>query len=240
MKKNIKTAKQAEITSQLNQLFGIKEERILFLNPRDENEPWIPPSELESIARQVSGFKTISVTHDKFISETSQIVYMASVVDNSDRTFLRSGVAKLGEQPNGEDIDVDVLASGRALGAALQAAGFNPFKSGSIIDLKEFKENFKPKSFYPQEIENHAIEDEAALRNKDLRQIHALAVEKGLWSGDDGSRYREELFQQFGVTTSAILDRTQRAAVINWLTNYSAKNYLAGVPSELHQDAMVA
>lgn len=236
----MKTAKQTEIASQLNQLFGIKEERILFLNPRDENEPWIPPSELESIARQVGGFKTISVTHDKFIPETQQTVYLATVVDNSDRTFLRSGVATLDEKPNGEDIDTDVLASGRALGAALQAAGFNPFKSGSIVNLHEFRENFRPQNLSRQEREIHSIEDEAMLRTKDLRQIHALAVEKGLWVGGNDSRYRQELQKTFGVKTSAILNREERAQVINWLNNYRDTDYLAGVPTELREDAMVA
>lgn len=240
MSNNIKTQKQHEIANKLNEIFGINPDRILFLNPRDQNEPWIPPSELESIARQIGGFKTISVSHDKFIPETMQVVYKATVIDNSDRTFTRSGVANVDEQPNGEDINSDVLASGRALGAALQAAGFNPFRSGSVVDLHEFQKSFEPQNLSRTEIEIHSIQDEASLRSKDLRQIHALAVEKGLWVDGDDTRYRQELNRNFGVMTSAVLDRTQRASVINWLTNYKVPSYLDGVPSELHQEAMVA
>ncbi len=111
MSNEIKTTKQQEILDELNKRFGIDPERILFINPRDANDPWIPPDELMSIARQHGGFKLVSVTHDKFISETMQQIYTATVVDAQERTFVRSGVAMLGEKPDGIEIDPDVLAS---------------------------------------------------------------------------------------------------------------------------------
>lgn len=234
MNKVFKTAKQSEIADQLFQFFGIKAEKILFLNPKDENEPWIPSAELESIARQVGGFSTINVTFDQYVEARNQVIYQAVVVDSSGRNFSRSGSAKLGEKPNNEEIDTDVLASGRALGAALTAAGFNPYKSGSIVNLETMKEHHKPQNLSASEIQEHQEKDEAELRLKDLNQIHALATEKGLTIGKDDSRYRKELLENFGVRTAAVLDVKGRAAIINWLNNYEQ------VPENLREEALIA
>lgn len=173
MQKQIKTQKQQEIVSNLVNRFGIDGERILFLNSRDENDPWIPPSVLEQIARQMEGYRSSSVQHDKFIPQTSQTVYLATVTDSLDRIFTRSGVATVGEIPNSvKEIDTDYLAMGRALSAALNAAGFNPVKAVKMVDFRDEAayEQLPKKQF--------AVEDEAIRRTKDLGVIHALAEKK--------------------------------------------------------------
>ena len=75
MSNNLRTAKQEEILNKLSETFGINPDRILFINPRDQNDPWIPSDELESIARQTEGCKQISVGYDKYISETKQVIF---------------------------------------------------------------------------------------------------------------------------------------------------------------------
>ncbi|HQU82978.1 MAG TPA: hypothetical protein PKY59_07640 [Pyrinomonadaceae bacterium] len=239
MSNNLKTQKQQEILTHLSTNFGIDEARVLFINPRDENDPWIPADELESIARQLSGFKQSSVLHDKFIPETNQIAYIATVVDKNDVTFTRSGVATIGEKPNGIEIEADVLAAGRALSAALRAAGFHPYRSGSVVNFSEMKEEIEAKRIMesiPQ------VEHEAVQRTKDLRQIHVLAAEKGLIviraGVKDDSEYRRKLQDKFGVGTAVMLDQAHRAQVINWLKNYDS--FLENVPEELREDALVA
>lgn len=234
MNNTIKTTKQQQILDELSNRFGIEPERILFINPRDANDPWIPPDELMSIARQHGGFKLVSVTHDKFISETAQQIYTATVVDRQDRTFVRSGVAMIGEKPNDFDIDADTLASGRALGAALRDAGFHPYRSGSVVSIDEARTAIEGKKNH-QEIGR--IGDEAALRTKDLQQIHAIAEKKGLIVGKDYTAYRERLFEKFGARTAAILGASERAAVVNWLNNLDE---WSDIPSEYRDDALVA
>lgn len=233
------TQKQQEVLTHLSTNFGIDESRVLFINPRDANDPWIPADELESIARQLSGFKHSSVLHDKFIPETKQVAYIATVVDKNDVTFTRSGVATIGEQPNGFEIEAEILAAGRALSAALRAAGFHPYRSGSVVNFSEMKEEIEAKRIMdsiPQ------VEHEAIQRTKDLRQIHAVAAEKGLIVVRDGqkddSEYRRKLKEKFGVGTAAILDQAHRAQVINWLKNYDS--FLENVPEELRDEALVA
>lgn len=236
MSKNLRTAKQQEILTHLSTNFGIDEDRVLFINPRDENDPWIPADELESIARQLSGFKQSSVLHDKFVPETSQVAYVATVVDKNDVTFTRSGVATIGEKPNGIEIDAEVLAAGRALSAALRAAGFHPYRSGSVIDFKKMKAEIdanKPST---------TIQDEEQ-RHKDLGIIHKLAAEKNLivvraGNVKDLTEYRQKLHEKFGVNTAAVLDAATRASVINWLQNYDP--LLESIPQELHEEALVA
>lgn len=217
MSNEIKTQKQQEILDELNKRFGIEPDRILFLNPRDANDPWIPPDEMMSIARQHGGFTLVSVTHDKFIGETSQQIYTATVVDAQERTFVRSGVATLGERPNGQDIDTETLASGRALSAALRDAGFHPYKSGSIVSLDDARQNIEERR---RGRELQRIEDESALRIKDLKQIHALAREKGLIVGDNKIGYHLWLAEKFNVKSVAALDAPTRTRVINSLRNY--------------------
>jgi hypothetical protein len=242
MTQHLRTAKQTEILSKLTQNFDIDETRILFLNPRDEAEPWIPADELTSIARQHGGFKSIGVEHEKFIPETNQVIYTATVVDAQDRIYIRSGAATFGETAgNGLDIDADTLAQGRALGASLRAAGFHPYKSGSIVDLGEFRRAAMKLTSEEQGLQK--IEDESISRKNDLAQMHKLAEEKGLivvrpGNVRDMTKYRSELKLRFNTDTAATLDRAGRAAVINWLKTYD--NFLENVPQELREDAMVA
>ncbi len=225
MQKQIKTQKQQEIVSNLVNQFGIDGERILFLNSRDENDPWIPPSVLEQIARQMEGYRSSSVQHDKFIPQTSQTVYLATVTDSLDRVFTRSGVATVGEINNVlDEIDTDYLAMGRALSAALNAAGFNPVKAIKTVNFRDEAEN--ERRLRP------------ILRTKDLKQIHAMATEKGLMFGDDKTAYRAWLFENFGVRTAAILDAQTRSRVINLLRNYDP--FLNEVSAEFREDAMYA
>ena len=241
MTQNLRTAKQQEILSKLAQNFDINEDRILFLNPVDKNEPWIPAEEMTAIARQHGGFKSIAVQHDKYIPETGQVIYMATVVDAQERVFIRSGAARMGEAPNGLEIDADTLAQGRALGAALRAAGFHPYKSGSIVELEDFdRAAFK---LTEEQKGLQQIEDEAASRKSDLGQIHALAQEKGLilllpGNVKDMTKYRSELQLRFNTQTAATLDRAGRAAVINWLKTYD--DFLETVPKELREEAQMA
>jgi hypothetical protein len=232
---NLKSQQQQEIAFELNKIFGIKPERILFLNPRDSNEPWIPADELESIARQVGGFTDITVVHDKFVTETNQVVYTATVINKTGVSFTRSGVATVGERPNDEDIDADTLASGRALGAALRAAGFHPYRSGSVVDFAEMREQIETRKF---NAENQQIEDAARQRTNDLKAIHAEAEKKGLIVGKDDTLYRMWLFENFRVKTAAILDAETRARVINKLKNY--RDEFAELEPALREDAMIA
>lgn len=230
----MRTEKQQEIISNLVDQFGIDGERILFLNSRNPNEPWIPPTILEQIALQMEGYRSSSVEHDKFIRETSQVVYVATVTDAKERVFTRSGVATVGEvnESLSSEIDVEYLASGRALSAALRAAGFDPIKAQKTVNFDDEAayENL-PKTQYQ-------VESEAMQRTKDLRQIHALAEEKGLIVGKKDTNYRIWLTQNFGVKTSAILSESERAQVINKLRFY-ADDY-SDVPVELREEAMFA
>ncbi len=211
----LRTAKQQEIALNLEAEYGIDGTRILFLNPRNPNDPWIPPTILEAIARKFDEYRSSSVAHDKYIPETAQVIYMATVTDSKDRIFTRSGVATFGEVSGERDeIDADILAQGRALSAALNAAGFNPVKSVPMVNFADEAENEK------QPRAQFVIEEEAALLKKDLRQIHALAVEKGLIVGKNDIEYRVWLAQHFNVKTSAILDAGDRARVINKLKFY--------------------
>lgn len=237
------TTKQHGILELLQRNFALSDaelDRILFLNERDKTEPWIPADLQEAIARQVGSFKHISVTHDKFINERQQVIYTSTVIDIADRSYTRTGAAIIGERPNGVDLDVDILAASRALNAALNAAGFNPFKAGSIVNLAEAREALQSKPLNQTERQLHEVEDEATARKNDLKRIHALAIEKGLWVGRDDSRYRDELFKNYGQRTAAILNRAERAAVINWLTNYKPEDFLQSIPVELQNDALIA
>lgn len=237
------SVKQHGVLELLQRNFALSDaelDRILFLNERDKTEPWIPADIQEAIARQVGSFKHISVTHDKFINERQQVIYTATVIDNADRSFTRTGAAIIGETPNGFNIDVDNLAQSRALNAALNAAGFNPFKAGSVVGLAEARETLESKPLNETQQQLHQIEDEATSRRNDLARIHALAEEKGLWVGKDDSRYRKELFENYGQKTAAVLNRVERAAVINWLTNYKSDDFMHSVPVELQNDALIA
>ncbi len=232
--KNLRTQKQQEILTNLSTNFRIDGTRVLFINARDENDPWIPSDELESIARQLNGYKHSSVLHDKYIAETKQVAYVATVETSGGTIYNRSGVAMIGERT---DIDADTLAAGRALGAALRAAGFHPYRSGSVVDFAEMRQEIEAKRIMesiPQAV------DETAVRAKDLRQIHAIAVEKKLIVGKDYSIYRNWLFVHYGFYSAVMLDAAQRQSVINALNLFDDESFLDEIPVDLRAEAMVA
>ena len=229
--------------------------RCLFFR-RGDDEPWIPPDLLQAIARQVGGFNYVGVTWNRYIDQLDQVVWNSVVIDDRERTFERSGVATRGEKPNDIEIDTNTLASGRALSAALTAAGFNPFKAGSV----ELKREAEPQNYSGPEKpvfpSNELLRDgdqpsheakvnfdraqAAELRGKDLRQIHKLAADCGLIVGKDMRSYRAWLVENYDVNTAAVMDGVMRASVINALMNYADDIYLAGVPQELRADAAIA
>lgn len=234
---------QKRILKILQENFGLSDselERVLFLNERDKVEPWIPADLQEAIARQIGGFSHISVTHDKYIAERQQVIYTATVIDTAERSFTRSGSAIVGETPMGFEIDTDNLAASRALNLALNAAGFNPFKAGSVVTIAEARQSLHSVPLDQNQQQLQQIEDEAKARQKDLGRIHLLAEEKGLWIGNDGSRYRQELQKNYGTKSAATLNRTERAAVINWLENFTDEDFLQALPVELRNEAMIA
>jgi hypothetical protein len=217
-----RTPEQQQVINNLTSRFDIDGERILFLNDKDPLDPWIPSSELEAIARQSGGIQSTDVEFYQFVEALQQIHYKATVITGDGRAYARTGAARLGEQSKGGEIDAETLAQGRALGNALRAAGFHPLKSGSVVPLDE-RRNLKPLT--NEQIENHAIEDAAAMRVKDLKQIHAIAERKGLIVPDakgskNDAQYRGWLRRNFGVDTAVKLDAFQRAQVIAELENY--------------------
>lgn len=235
------TSGQRQNYNLLKTNFGLSDaelDRCIFFRQGDD-EPWIPPDILEAIARQSGGFQQISSIHDKYIAQLEQVLYIATVVDGQARSYTRSGAARLGEKPNGRVIDTDILAAGRALGAALTAAGFNPFRAGSVVDFKPQPETTYSGPDYPSKSELYQVEDEASLRLKDLRQIHTIAEKKGLIVGRDLSRYRNELAREYGKRTAAGFDAPTRTSVINWLNNYDSE-FFTDLPLEMQPEAMIA
>lgn len=216
--------------NELNQNFGINPERILFLNPRDPNDPWIPADELESIARQTDRIEQISVMHDKYIPETGQVIYTATVVNKNGVTFTHPGVAKVGETPNGYDIEADVLAGGRALSAALKAAGIHPYRSGSVVDIGLVRQQVEAKN------DARAVQEES--RANGLRQLHAVAEKKKLKVGTNDIAYRMWLQAEFGVKTAVGFDSEKLALAIDRLNRY--ENPFDGLPQEVGADSMAA
>lgn len=215
-----RTPQQQQLVNQLVEQFNIEGDKILFLNNSNPLEPWLNYDALESIARQSGKFRDIEEHYITYIEPLRQVVHSATVVDPEGRSYVRSGVAKLGETLEGEgnidELDEHKLAAARALNAALRAAGFNPLRAGSVVlDLK----------LPPRE---HAAADEADSRRNDLARIHMLAAQKSLIvpSQDDPSRndltgYRDFLREHFdGATTTAGMGAADRARVINALTEY--------------------
>ncbi len=214
-----RTPAQQKIVSTLVTNFKIDGSRVLFLNKEDPLDPWIPASLLEKIARQIPGYQSSSVDYNQLIELTQQFVYTATVIDTQNRVFTRPGVAMIDEQhPETDEIfDPHKLAGGRALSAALKAAGFHPSEVdfGRELEAAQRRRN-----------ESEPVLAEAKRRTDQLGVIHKLAAEKGLVlkledGGLDITRYREKLQEKFGTNTAAALNETERLAVINWLDNYT-------------------
>jgi hypothetical protein len=203
MKPRVLSIQQQSIAKDLAQQFEIDVERIYFLNPDKPEEPWLPAESLLIIARNSGNFQTIDESFDQYVESLNQIIHRATVITKDSCTFTRSGVATRGEQ---QDIDDNALAAGRAVSAALTAAGFNPLKPGTVIELK-----FTPNA------------DDTQSRRQDLRRIHAIAEQKGLIKRGvtggvpDRSAYRAFLQEHFKTNTAAGFDATQRASLINRL-----------------------
>jgi len=203
-----RSIQQQAVADRLAQQFDIDAERILFLNEEKPEEPWLPAESLLTIARRSGNFQTIDESFDQYIEPLSQVVHRATVIDREGMTYTRSGVATINER---EEVDAHALAAGRAVGAALTAAGFNPLRPGAVVSL----DLALPGGDVRQA-------DEAQSRNADLRRIHAIAERKGLilplpGGGWDRAGYRRLLMEKFGVNTAAMFDATQRASFINIL-----------------------
>ena len=213
------------------------------------NEPWIPPDVLQGIANDIGTFSFIGIEFSQYVRELEQHIWTATVVDDKGRTFVRPGVATIGEESGaGEDgsglnIDAHLLAQGRALQAALSAAGFHPFKpayrGGKKAQDVPSHTGQRPTE---RDVELQRRADESALRGKDLRQIHALAEECGLMIGSDRRNYRRWLVANYNVKTAALMTAGERASVINALSQITATDdaYLKEIPLDLIADAMIA
>ena len=201
------TPKQETIRLQLAEQFSIDSERILFLNENNPEEPWLNAEALTTIARQSGQFQAIDEGFNQYIERLNQIVHSATVVDKEGRSYTRSGVATIDES---KEIDEHGLAAGRAVSAALTAAGFNPLRPGAVatLDLKLSSDST-------------AKAGEAQSRSQDLRRIHKIAETKGLISpipgGWDRTKYRGLLMEKYGVNTAAGFDQLQRASLIQLL-----------------------
>lgn len=231
----------------LKQNFGLSDaelDRCLYFRT-DQEEPWIPSDILEAIARLTGGFETISSVYDKVRTETQHLVYAGLVVDREGRSYPRSGVAKIdGETVGGTLFDGDALAENRALSASLQAAGFDPFKAGSVVSIGKL-EHGPSRSGTPlddRQKELQQITDAAELRTKDLRQIHAVAEKKGLIVDKNDRLYRRWLMDNFQLTSSAFVDHETRMTIVAKLNelNDPAEYSFAGLPADLKEDALIA
>ncbi|MET0466895.1 MAG: hypothetical protein ABW007_27285 [Chitinophagaceae bacterium] len=213
MKQQPRSQQQQSLAQELASRFDIDPDRILFLNPDKPEEPWLSAEALVTIARRSGEFQAIDEGFDQYISQLNQLVHRASVTDKEGRVYTRSGVSTIGER---QDIDAHALAAGRAVGAALTAAGFNPLRPGAVVSISAH-----------QQQSGAATSDEANSRNIDLKRIHALAEEKGLLRRGPGntierSGYRTFLLTHFNTTTAVSLDQTQRASLINLIEQLPA------------------
>lgn len=213
-----------------------------------QDEPWIPPDILQGIANDIGTFSYVGIEFSKYVRELEQHIWTATVVDDKGRTYVRPGVATIGEESGSADeadglnIDAHLLAQGRALQAALGAAGFHPFKPGFRFKKEPELPSHTGEAPTEREIELQRKADESALRGKDLRQIHALAEECGLIIGEDRRNYRRWLKANYGgVETAAVLNASERASVINALSQFGPEDqFLNAVPLDLIADAMIA
>lgn len=205
-----RTPKQQEIAERLARALDIDAGRILFLNEQNPEEPWLNAEALITIARRSGKFREIDEGFSQYVSALDQVIHTATVVDSEERRYTRTGVATRGER---SEIDDNGLAAGRAISAALTAAGFNPLRPGAVVSLGS---NREASNTITEQV------DEARLRTKDLKQIHALGTEKGLikllpGGGRDLTGYRRMLQEKFGVRSTVALDAEQRASLINYL-----------------------
>lgn len=223
MRQQQRSNRQQEIAEQFARQFEIDAERVLFLNEDKPEEPWLPAEALITIARQSGDFQAIDESFNQYISELSQVVHSATVIDKEGRSYTRSGVATIGER---QEIGEHGLAAGRAVSAALTAAGFNPLRPGGVVSAGQGQATAPSQQ---------AVE--ANSRNIDLRRIHTLAEQKGLirrlpGSGVDRTGYRQLLVEKFDTNTAAGFDQAQRASLINFIEQLPDPSSFEGVKDE--------
>jgi hypothetical protein len=208
-----KTPQQQEIARQWADTLGIDIADIYFLNAEKPTEFWLSPNALTTLARKSSDFQSVDEAYVDYIAPLEQIVHRAVVIDAQGRAFARTGVATLKEKSG---MDEHFLAAGRALSAALTAAGFNPLKAGNLVMTT-------PVTRLP------AV-NEVTARNARLGQIHLLAERKGLEVRRAGQKpddlaYRRWLNDNFKVWTTARMTEAEHQRVIaalNQLPDFDA------------------
>jgi len=214
-----RTKQQQAIAEDLARRLQIDGERILFLNSRDKEEPWLPPEALTTIARLSDRFKHLDEGFQEFIPPLNQVVHHATFIDCEGNTFGRSGVATVGAFA---DLDAHIIAAGRAISAALTSGGINPLRPGSVVTLSTEKGG-------PNFISPELAATESS--RSDLARIHILAKEKGLIVGKDYSGYRNFLRQKYdGAVSVAGFDQLQRKSVIEALERFDPA--VSDVPDE--------
>jgi len=198
--------------------FAVDPDRIYWLGGPD---PWLPADVLCGIARLSGNFKSIEEWHDKFVPERKQVIYRARVIDLDGHEYSRSGAAMINEQlpemEKGEVADEDQLAASRALRSTLDLAGFDPFKSNSVIRMVE-DEGTAARTPLEKTVA------EVSARANDMARIHILAEDAGLivrspTGPKDQSPYRKWLMDNYKVTSAVELNETERASVIAALEN---------------------
>lgn len=214
-----RTRQQQSIAEDLARRLQIDSERILFLNSRNKEEPWLPPEALTTIARQSDRFKHLDEGFQEFIAPLNQVVHHATFIDCEGNTFGRSGVATVGAFA---DLDAHIIAAGRAISAALTSGGINPLRPGSVVALSGETGGSIPVS---------PVLAAAESGRADLARIHILAKEKGLIVGKDYSGYRNFLRKHYdGAISVAGFDPLLRKSVIEALERFNPAG--SDVPDE--------
>jgi hypothetical protein len=214
MRTEKRTPDQQQIASRLSSRYGIEPDRVFFPDPTEPTKPWLGADELTHIARQSERFQEIATTFDTFIIGLNQVVHRARVIDKEGRSFERVGIATLGEKLRGVEADEHQLAGSRAVVAALSTAGFNPLRMTQPSRAEIATPN-------PSSI---AYADNPDVRWGQTRQIHALAQKLGLilpaeapGGKRDMTKYKAFLLEHYGVESSAGMDESGRASLINAL-----------------------
>lgn len=219
--------------------------RFLFFS-EDQEIPYMPPEFKILIARKTNQFSSIEAEFSTHVGSLNQLIYKGSVIDLDGRSITRTGVATIGEKPNGEEMDPHKLAENRALGQALDDFGFNPFKRSFVAIVAHVPKDAPTSPFdAPATVE---ASPEAQRRKADLDQIHKLAEKKGLsiklTTGNyDKIGYRDWLERKFGARSVVTFDAEKRAQVINKLRLYPEdedRENFSYLPAELREDALIA
>lgn len=199
------------------------------IDPKDvkeiDGQPWLSSQQLATIARKTGEFLSIDVEFKEFVPGLGQVVWAASVTDSENHLYRRTGVASLGEKlPTGVEVDEHELAASRALRSALAMAGFDALRPGSRLEDTVTIHAVSKRPYDPKTIQ---IADEAAVRVKLIRELHAVAEEAGLIVRRPGERadysvYRTLLEENFDTHTSADFTEqqfTQAIGLIRCLMN---------------------